>query len=272
MSRARHSSRCGPSGRACHCGCQVDELNRSSPVLVLGASAGGVEALQTLVKGLPADFDAAVFVVLHIPADTPSELRPILQRVSALPVVTPNDNDPIRAGHIYVAKPDRHLVVEYGRIRISPAPKECRARPSINVLFRSAAAAYGPRVIGVVLTGMRDDGTSGLWAIKEAGGVALVQDPGSAKFPAMPQSALHHVQVDAVLPMDALAGEVCRRASSQSACRRSETSCLARSRRACWRAARSRCYWSPNEADDGCAGPGCSLRVERPLTGTNRMR
>jgi two-component system chemotaxis response regulator CheB len=153
-----------------------------------------------------------MFVVLHIPAHTPSELARILQRVTPLPVCEANDNDPIRGGYLYVARADRHLMVEPGRIHISRGPRECRARPAADVLFRSAAIIYGQRVIGIVLTETLDDGTAGLWAVKDRGGVALVQDPASAQFASMPESARRHVEVDGVVPLDALAQEIVRHA------------------------------------------------------------
>jgi two-component system, chemotaxis family, protein-glutamate methylesterase/glutaminase len=170
-------------------------------IVVVGASAGGVEALSTFVAGLPPEFPAAVFVVMHIPAHTPSALHQILERAGRLPAVQAVDGEPIRKGHIYVAPSDRHLMIDGDRIRLTRGPKENRSRPSINVLFRSAAYSFGPRVIGVVLTGMLDDGTAGLWAIKDRGGLAMVQLPEDAPFPSMPQSALDNVEIDVVLPI-----------------------------------------------------------------------
>lgn len=169
-------------------------------IVVMGASAGGVEILKTLVAGLPPNLPAAILLVLHIPPHVPSMLGEILDRVSALPVVYPKDGDPILPGHVYVPKPDHHLLVEENRIRVTRGPKENRARPAVDVLFRSAAYFFGPRVIGIVLTGNLDDGTAGLWAVKDRGGVALVQSPEDAAYPSMPQSALEHVAVDDVLP------------------------------------------------------------------------
>jgi two-component system chemotaxis response regulator CheB len=177
-------------------------------VVVIGASAGGVGALSTLVRALPADMDAAVFIVLHIPPHTPSNLAIVLGRDSAMPVATARDGDPIVPGEIRVAATDRHLVVDPHVMRLTYGPREGRARPSVDVLFRSAAAAYGPRAIGLILTGLLDDGTAGLWAIKDRGGRALVQDPATAQFPSMPESAIRHVAVDAVLPLDGLADAI----------------------------------------------------------------
>jgi two-component system, chemotaxis family, protein-glutamate methylesterase/glutaminase len=170
-------------------------------IIVVGASAGGVEALQGLVSGLPADLPAAVFIVLHMSPDAPSLLPHILNRAARLPVGAAVDNTPITPGHIYVAVPDHHLLIERGRVCLYRGPKENRARPAVDPLFRSAARAYGPRVIGVVLTGALDDGTSGLQAIKARGGLAVVQDPTEALYPGMPRSAREHVAVDYCLPL-----------------------------------------------------------------------
>ena len=165
-------------------------------IIVMGASAGGVEALVTIVRQLPPDLPAAVFVVLHIPANGGSQLAAILNRASPLTAVNPEDGETIRHGHIYVAPPDMHLLVEHGRVRVVHGPKENRHRPAVDPLFRTAAVAYGPRVVGVVLTGSLDDGTAGLHAIKRRGGVAIVQDPDEALYPGMPLSALTNVDVD----------------------------------------------------------------------------
>jgi two-component system chemotaxis response regulator CheB len=170
-------------------------------IVVVGTSAGGIEALRSLVKVLPKNFPAAVFVVMHTGPDSPGVLTTLLHRSSQLIAVSPNDNDHIEMGHIYVAPADHHMLVEPGRIRLSHGPKENRFRPAIDPLFRSAAQIYGPKVIGVVLTGGLDDGTAGLWAIKQLGGTAVVQDPNDALFPSMPISALTHVKVDYRLPV-----------------------------------------------------------------------
>jgi two-component system chemotaxis response regulator CheB len=160
-----------------------------------------VEALITLVRGLPADLPAAVFVVLHMPADSPSALPAILERQGPVPAVRAADGLAITPGRIYVAPPDHHLLLAPGCVRVGRGPKENMHRPAIDPLFRSAAQTYGPRVIGVVLSGMLDDGTSGLKAIKERGGVAVVQDPRDALYASMPQSAIAHVAVDFVGPI-----------------------------------------------------------------------
>jgi two-component system, chemotaxis family, protein-glutamate methylesterase/glutaminase len=174
-------------------------------IIVIGASAGGVEALQTLVGGLPPALPAAVFVVLHRAPEGPSFLAHILARAGALPAVDGVDGEAISPGRIYVAPPDRHLMVERGYVRVTRGPKENRFRPAVDALFRSAAYSYGPRVIGVILTGALDDGTAGLWAVKDRGGVAVVQEPRDALHASMPESALRYVRVDACVPLAKIA-------------------------------------------------------------------
>ena len=169
--------------------------------IVTGASAGGVQALLKLVADLPADLPAAVFIVLHVPPDVPSMLPEILSRESRLPVAHATNGEEISPGRIYVAPPDRHLLIEGKRIKLVHGPKENLHRPSIDALFRSAARWAGPRVIGVVLTGARDDGSVGMRAIKKRGGIAIVQDPMEAAFPSMPMSVMQGLRVDHSLPL-----------------------------------------------------------------------
>ncbi|MBI3941789.1 MAG: chemotaxis protein CheB [Chloroflexi bacterium] len=169
-------------------------------MIVIGASAGGVEILKTLVQGLPADLPAAIFVVLHITAGGVGALARILDRTGPLRARRATDGEPIVPGQIYVAPPDHHILVKEGHVHVTRGPKENRVRPAIDPLFRSAAIAYGSRVIGVILTGMLDDGTAGLLAVKSCGGVAIVQDPEDALFPGMPSSAIHFVDVDYKVP------------------------------------------------------------------------
>jgi two-component system chemotaxis response regulator CheB len=174
-------------------------------IIVIGASAGGVEALTTIVSGLPADLPAAVFVVLHISPNSTSVLPQLITRAGALPATHARSGEPIRRGCIYVAPPDQHMLLADGHILLSRGPRENLSRPSVDPLFRSAAQVYGARVVGVILTGALDDGTSGLLAVKRAGGIAIVQDPNEALFPSMPSSAMRYVAVDASLPLGEIA-------------------------------------------------------------------
>ena len=173
--------------------------------IVIGASAGGVQALSKLVSQLPADLPAAAFIVLHIPADVPSFLPEILLRESKLVVTHARSGEEIRPGHIYVAPPDHHLLIENRRVKLVHGPRENLHRPSIDALFRSAARWAGPRVIGVVLTGARDDGTAGMRQIKQRGGITIVQDPSEAPFPSMPMSVMQDIKVDHSLPLHEIA-------------------------------------------------------------------
>ncbi|PSN15572.1 chemotaxis protein CheB [filamentous cyanobacterium CCT1] len=174
-------------------------------VVVIGASAGGVEALAELIEQLPSDLDAAVFVTVHFPPYSVSFLPDILNRLNTLPATHPQDGEKFELGRIYIAPPDYHLHVRQDTVELNRGPKENGHRPAIDPMFRSAAKAHGPAVIGVVLTGMLDDGTSGLSAIKAEGGLALVQDPAEALFTSMPASAIANVAVDCVLPVADLA-------------------------------------------------------------------
>lgn len=170
-------------------------------IVVIGASAGGVEALSQLVLQLPADLPVTVFVVQHVSATSSGALAQILDRAGPLPATLAQDGEIFKPAHIYVAPPNQHLLVKHGFLRLTRGPRENRVRPAIDPLFRSAAATYGTRVVGVILTGLQDDGTAGLLAVKRCGGVAIVQDPTDALYPEMPQSALAHVKVDYQLPV-----------------------------------------------------------------------
>jgi two-component system, chemotaxis family, protein-glutamate methylesterase/glutaminase len=169
-------------------------------IVVVGGSAGGLEVLRTIVAGLPEDLSASVFVVLHCAPDAPGLLAEILDRAGTLPVTHAVDGGRIERGRVYVAPPDRHIVLEPGVMRLTRGPKENRFRPAVDPLFRSAAQVYGPRAVGVILSGRLDDGTAGLLAIKQLGGTAVVQDPAEALFPSMPSSALATVRVDYSVP------------------------------------------------------------------------
>jgi two-component system chemotaxis response regulator CheB len=168
-------------------------------IVVIGASAGGVEALGSLVGQLPVDLRAAVFVVLHIPPSGTSVLPLILQRRGSLPASHAVDEEEIEHGRIYVAPPDHHLLLHAGVVRVVRGPHENGYRPAIDPLFRSAAHSFGPRVTGVVLSGVLDDGTAGLAGVKQAGGRTLVQDPAEALYPTMPSNAIEFVSPDRVL-------------------------------------------------------------------------
>ena len=183
-------------------------------IIVIGASFGGVEALKMLVSGLPKGFHASVFLVQHRTSHAPSLLPEILMKAGPLPASSPADFEPIEQGHIYVAPPGYHMILERGLVRLMRGPKESRARPAIDALFRSAAYAYGLRVVGVVLTWLLKDGTAGLWAVKDRGGTAIVQDPEEAIAPSMPQSALQNVAVDYCLPLGEIAPLLAQLAST----------------------------------------------------------
>jgi two-component system, chemotaxis family, protein-glutamate methylesterase/glutaminase len=178
---------------------------RGPAVVVAGASAGGVEALVGLVRSFPPDFPHAVLVVLHVSPSGTSVLPAILGRACRLPVGAAVDGERLRPGHVYVAPPDCHLVVEDSHLRLSQAPRENGHRPAIDPTMRTAATEYDGATIGIVLSGSRDDGTAGLMAIKACGGTAIVQDPDEALYPAMPLSAMAHVEPDAVLRISAMA-------------------------------------------------------------------
>jgi len=177
-------------------------------MIVIGASAGGVEALKNLVGDLSSDLKATLFVALHLPSQGTSFLPKILQRNGPLPATHPDDGEPIRRGHIYAAPPDRHLVLRDGKIHLSKGPRENGFRPAIDPLFRSAARTYGSRVIGVILSGMLGDGSGGLKSIKLAGGIAIVQDPQEATFSDMPLNAVESVAVDYILPVAGIAATI----------------------------------------------------------------
>jgi two-component system chemotaxis response regulator CheB len=171
-------------------------------ITVIGASAGGVDALGELLAQLPEDIDNAIFVVLHLSSRGIADfLSAKLQHLTPLPCKVAKDGARIERGHIYIAPADSHLVIKNGMMKVVNGPVENRWRPSINVLFRSAAVAYGERVIGIILTGLLDDGTSGMIAIKKCGGTTIVQDPNEAQYPDMPLSVLNNLEVDYCLPL-----------------------------------------------------------------------
>jgi two-component system chemotaxis response regulator CheB len=177
-------------------------------VVVVGASAGGVEALSEFVSALAPDLPAAVLVVLHVAPGGTSVLPGILNRAGALPAAPVGDGESPEEGRIYVGVPDRHLVVENGLLRAPRGPRENGHRPAVDPLFRSAAGAYGPLCTAVVLSGARDDGTAGAAAVRAAGGRVLVQDPDLAQYPSMPESVLERVGAHGKGTPEALAGLV----------------------------------------------------------------
>ena len=174
-------------------------------LVVIGASSGGIETLRTIVAGIPDTFSAAICIALHMSPESPGVLPEILGRVGRLPVSLARDGQRIQAGQIYIAPPDRHLLIEPGRLRVTKGPREHGFRPAIDPLFRSAAQVFGPAAVGIVLTGNLDDGTAGLWTIQKLGGTTVVQDPEDALFPSMPQNALRHVSADYVVPASRMA-------------------------------------------------------------------
>jgi two-component system chemotaxis response regulator CheB len=174
-------------------------------VVVVGASAGGVEALSALARALPADFGAPVVVVLHVAPSGTSILPEILSRAGPLPARHVGDGEELRAGRIYVAPPNCHVLIADRKVVPNRGPRENGHRPAIDPLFRSAADAYEGRTAGVVCSGTLSDGAAGLFAIKERGGATLVQDPAEALYTSMPNSAIRQVEPDYVLPMSELA-------------------------------------------------------------------
>ena len=175
----------------------MDQTN----IIVVGASAGGFEALKVLVAGLPADLPASIFIVWHMSPDVRSILPQLLSQIGTMPAAHAVDLQRIETGRIYIAPPDRHLILEDGHMRVTRGPKENRFRPAVDPLFRSAAYHYGADVIGIILSGALDDGTSGLWTVKQRGGTAIVQDPRDAEVPSMPENAIREVAVDYTVAM-----------------------------------------------------------------------
>lgn len=187
-------------------------------IIVIGGSAGGLQVLQTILPALPCDFPASVFVVLHTTPDSPGLLPEILNRNSKVPVMYAVHNAPILPSRVYIAPAgQRHMLIDKGKVRLVPGPRENRARPSVDTLFRSAAYAYGSQVIGAVLSGNLDDGTAGLLSIKSRGGLAIVQDPDEAIAPSMPANAIRAVEVDHVLPAEPMGPKFVELAPTQSA-------------------------------------------------------
>ncbi len=181
---------------------EYDDISR---IIVMGASIGGFEAFKKIVSSLPPDFRTPIFIVWHMSPDTIGILPEVLNRLNGISVANAYNDEKIVPGRIYVAPPDHHLIIEDGFIRLTHGPKENRFRPAIDPLFHSAAYSYGNGVIGIILSGALDDGTAGLWTVKQQGGIAIVQDPMDAEVPSMPKNAMRQVKIDHVVAVDDLA-------------------------------------------------------------------
>lgn len=175
-------------------------------IVVIGASAGGFEAIKKIVADLPPDFRPPVFIVWHTGADVQGVMPGVLNKLNSIHAAHATHNELIEPNRIYIAPPDHHLLLEDGYIKLTHGPKENYFRPAVDPLFRSAAYSYGTRVIGIVLSGGLDDGTAGLWRIKNNGGSTIVQDPEDAEARSMPESALREVEVDYCAPVSEIAG------------------------------------------------------------------
>jgi two-component system chemotaxis response regulator CheB len=173
-------------------------------IIVIGASLGGLHALQTILASLPADFSLPIAVVQHREAGASEILQEILQRYTPLPLCDAQDQEAIKPGHVYLAPADYHLLVEPGYFTLSTVEPVNYARPAVDVLFESAADSYGQQTVGVILTGLNHDGARGLAAIKRRGGLTIVQDPATAEAPDMPKAALAATPVDKILPLAAI--------------------------------------------------------------------
>src|SRR5215204_3824258 len=195
-----------PRDETIHRRLQADRrLMTQRDIVVIGASAGGIQALTALVAGLPRNFPAPLLVVVHIPPYAVSRLPEILSRSGPLPAAHAQHGEVIEPGRIHIAPPDRHLLVRTGRIELSRGPRENHGRPAIDPRFRTAARVYGPRVIGIVLSGALYDGSMGLLAIKTRGGMAIVQDPKEAIVDSMPRRAIERAAADHILPVAEIA-------------------------------------------------------------------
>jgi two-component system chemotaxis response regulator CheB len=194
----------------------VNAEGRRRDVAVIGASAGGIMALQRLLQTLPVDFPGIIALVLHRNPYFESELPQLLGRTNGHTITEPTTGETAERRHIYVAPRDLHMTFNDGKFRTHRGPKEHYTRPAIDPLFTSAVTAYGPRVVGVVLTGGGDDGVDGLIAIKAAGGITIAQDPEEALHPFMPMNAISYDHVDLILPVDEIADALTALATGQS--------------------------------------------------------
>ncbi len=185
-------------------------------IIVIGGSTGSLQVLQTILRAFPRDFQAAVFIALHTTQDSLGLIPNILNHYTKLPVMYAVHDAPILPSRIYIAPAgQRHMLLDRGKVRLEPGPRENLARPSIDALFRSASYAYRSQVIGVVVSGNLDDGSAGLLAIKNRGGIAIVQDPEEAHAPSMPASAMESTGVDFVLPTERIGPTLVELASTQ---------------------------------------------------------
>ncbi len=182
-------------------------------IVVVGASAGGFRALEQILGGLPQGFPVPIVVVQHRARESGDAFAELLGQQTLLPVREVEDDDVLRAPGVYLAPPDYHVLVEPGRMALSIDEPVSYSRPSVDVLFESAADAYGPRVVAVLLTGANADGAKGLVRVKEVGGYAIVQDPHTAESPEMPAAGISTARIDRVLPLDEIATELVRRIS-----------------------------------------------------------
>ena len=192
-------------------------------IVVIGGSNGSINTMKQILKNLNPDLNAAFFFVNHLSPDSPNYLPNIFNTVSKIPVRSSEDGGKIEKGTLYVAKPDRHLILEDGEMKLTRGPQENRWRPSIDPLFRSAAAVYGTRCVGIILSGYLDDGVSGLSAVKDCGGVTIVQNPEEAEYPDMPESALKVLQPDYILNADEIPGVLYRLSNQPVEARAPET-------------------------------------------------
>jgi two-component system chemotaxis response regulator CheB len=181
-----------------------DARAKGRDIVVMGASAGGIDPLIVVLSNLDPKLQVAVFVVVHRSGESPSTLAKLLARATALRVVEVEAATPIVHGTVYLAPAGRHMLVKHGHVQVTRGPKENRHRPAVDPLFRSAAWAYGPRVVGVLLSGRLSDGAAGLWAIRSCGGVVIIQSPAEAKFAAMPRNALETLDPDHCVPAEAI--------------------------------------------------------------------
>lgn len=172
-------------------------MNSIRNIIVIGASAGGIPAVNAVIQEFPEDLDAAIVVVLHVSRKSNStNIAKSFQRNTSLTCRVASNEMPLRKGHLYVAPPEQQLMIKNNSLRLTNGPHENKYRPSIDVLFRSAAVHYGNRSIGIILTGLFEDGTSGMHAIKRSGGICMIQDPAEAEYSDMPRSVLNKIKVD----------------------------------------------------------------------------